>query len=176
MSAQDWNTFLKESRAAALSLWETSPLTPCMSRWPSAFLALTGTPWDKDVHCHGDHIQENAGKEGRRRCNIKKYRFGPGERLYLLFFLHFFFYCLVCVFFLMFTCSLNCTCQGGTRQGSAVNQGIVACHYVFHSCFMALHYISLFFQLNPSLNLTFSFPLLKFVGNFICAALLNARR
>lgn len=66
-----------------LSLGETGPLAPCPSRWPPASLALTGTLWDKDVRCHGDHIQENTGKEGRRRCNIQKYRFGPGEKLFL---------------------------------------------------------------------------------------------
>lgn len=86
MSAQDWaeewNAFLKELRAAVLSLWETSLLTPCPWRWPPAFLALTGTAWDKDVCCHGDHIQENTGKEGSRRCNIQKYKFWPGERLF----------------------------------------------------------------------------------------------
>lgn len=86
MSAQDWaeewSTFLEELRAAVLSLWETSLFTPCPSRWPPAFLALTGTTWDKDVCCHGNHLQENTGKEGCRRCNIQKYRFGPGERLF----------------------------------------------------------------------------------------------
>lgn len=61
---------------------EADPLTPCSSRWLPAFLALTGTSWDQDVHCHGDHIQENTGKEGRRRCNSQKYRFGPGEMLF----------------------------------------------------------------------------------------------
>lgn len=82
VSAQDWITFQKELKAAVLSFWGTSPLAPRSSRWPSASLALTGTPWYKDVHWHGDHIQEKAGKEGRRGCNIQNYRFGPGERLF----------------------------------------------------------------------------------------------
>lgn len=130
--------------------------TPCSSRWPSAFLALTGTPWDKDVHCHGDHIQENAGKEGHRRCNTQKYRFGPGERLFST--------CASFFFFLYVYIALT-----------PLVKEIVACHSVFCSCFMTPHY-SCFFNFNLSLNLNFGFPWVKFVGNSIRVALLNVRK
>ena len=89
MSAQDWaeewSTFLEEPRVAVLSLWETILLTPSPSRWLPSFLPLTGMTWDKDVRCHGDHLQENTGKEGCRRCNIQKDRFGLGEVIFCLY-------------------------------------------------------------------------------------------
>ncbi len=114
--ANSWRSW----EPADLSLWETSPLTPCPSRWPPAFLALTGTTWDKDVCCHGDHIQENTGKEGCRRCNIQKYRFGPGERLFSTCVSTFFCLCVMChfMFVALPTCLMRLSRGRTTRSCS----------------------------------------------------------